>query len=395
MKMKLLQRGVVIVGGGIAGCSLAILLARRGVRVTVIEKQDVWRFNSSGIFVYSNGLAELEKVGVLPEILDAGFVIDGGRNIYFDQHGETITETVYPSAPGTALPAILGIRRAELHRVLADRMRALGVNIKLGMTVVSIDDPGDVGQPLVATLGDGSTLDADLLVGADGIRSQIRRMFWGDMEPHDTGFGVWRSIHARPTGLREKILMMGVGKRLGIMPISQDQLYIYATTNEPGHPRYESSTLHLTMREKFAEFTGPAKALLDDIRDPAQVVYTAVEEIRLPLPWHKGRVLLMGDAAHASTPFMGQGGTMAVEDGNVLAGLFEHGQDLPGVLREFGLRREPKCQFVQEVSRRVGEAGGLESEATCAARNDRMRAQAQADVDSFYRRLYEFDLAAA
>jgi len=393
--MKLLRRGVVIVGGGIAGCSLAILLAQRGVRVTVLEKQDVWRFNSSGIFVYSNGLAELEKVGVLPEILKTGFVIEGGRNIYFDQHGEVITETVYPSAPGTTLPSILGIRRAELHRVLTDRMRALGVAIRLGTTVLSIDDHADDGHPLVATLSDGSTLEADLLVGADGIRSQVRRMLWGDMEPDDTGFGVWRSIHARPPALREKILMMGVGKRLGIMPISEDQLYIYATTNEPGHPRYEPSALHLTMREKFAEFAGPATALLEDIRDPAQVVYTAVEEIRLPLPWHKGRVLLIGDAAHASTPFMGQGGTMAVEDGNVLADLLEGGTDLLGVLRQFGLCREPKCQFVQEVSRRVGEAGGLESAATCAARNDRMRVQAQGDVDSFYRRLHEFDLATA
>ncbi len=393
--MKLLQGGVVIVGGGIAGCSLAILLAQRGVRVTVIEKEDVWRFNSSGIFVYSNGLAELEKVGVLPEILDTGFVIEGGRNIYFDQHGEVITETVYPSAPGTSLPAILGIRRAELHRVLADRMRALGVHVKLGTTVVSIDDAAGDGQPLMAVLSDGRTLEADLLVGADGIRSQIRRMLWGAIEPHDTGFGVWRSIHARPVDLRQKIMMMGVGKRLGIMPISEDQLYVYATTNEPGHPRYAPATLHLTMREKFAEFTGPATALLDDIRDPAQVVYTAVEEIRLPLPWNQGRVLLVGDAAHASTPFMGQGGTMAIEDGNVLAGLLEGGTNLPAVLREFGLRREPKCQFVQEVSRRVGEAGGLESEATCAARNERMRAQAQADVNSFYRWLHEFDRATA
>jgi 2-polyprenyl-6-methoxyphenol hydroxylase-like FAD-dependent oxidoreductase len=388
--MKLLERGVVIVGAGIAGCSLAIRLAHRGVRVTVVEKQDAWRFNSSGIFVYSNGLAELEKVGVLPEILEAGFVIDEGRNIYFDQHGGLITETRYPSAPGTCLPAILGIRRAELHRVLADRMRSLGVSVRLGTTVLSINDTA--GMPLTVSLSDGNALQPDLLVGADGIRSQIRGMLWGDMEPQDTGFGVWRSIHKRPPALREKIMMMGAGKRLGIMPISQDQLYVYATTNEPGHPRYDAARLHLTMRDKFSEFSGPAKALLEDIREPSQVVYTAVEEIRLPLPWNKGRVLLVGDAAHASTPFMGQGGTMAIEDGNVLAGLLEGGEDLISVLGQFGLRREPKCQFVQDVSRRVGEAGGLESEATCAARNERMRDQAQADVDSFYGRLHAFDL---
>ncbi|MDB5966679.1 MAG: monooxygenase FAD-binding protein [Polaromonas sp.] len=389
-----LERGVVIVGGGIAGCALAIALAHRGVRVTVVEKQQVWGFHSSGIFVYSNGLAALDQVGVLPDILAAGFVIEQGRNIYYDQLGEVITETRYPSAPGTALPAIVGIRRADMHRVLAARMHALGIDVRLGCTVAAVDD-GAAAGPVRVTLDNGQHLEADLLVAADGIRSQLRGMLWGPLLPEDTGFGVWRSIHKRPDGLRDKIMMMGVGKRLGIMPISQDELYVYATTNEPGRPRYDPARLHLTMREKFAEFGGPAEALLQDIRDPSQVFYTAVEEIRLPLPWHKGRVLLVGDAAHASTPFMGQGGAMAIEDGNVLAGMLAKGTDLEQVLQDFGHRREPKCRFVQTVSRQVGEAGGMESADTCLARNARMRGQAQADVDSFYRRLHEFDLAAA
>lgn len=392
--MRLLERGVLIIGGGIAGCSLAIALAQRGIRVTVAEKLDAWHFHSSGIFVYSNGLAELQKLGVLPGILESGFAIEQGRNLYFDQHGELITETRYPSAPGTALPPILGVRRSEMHRVLADRMRSLGVEVRLGTTVASREDSPERGA-VIATLNDGSKIEASLMVGADGIRSQIRTMLFGVLEPEDTGFGVWRSIHRRPPELREKIMMMGVGKRLGIMPISQDQLYVYATSNEPGHPRYDPARLHLTMREKFAEFAGPAAPLLNDIRDPSQVFYTAVEEIRRPLPWSKGRVLLIGDAAHASTPFMGQGGTMAIEDSNVLASMLEEGKDVPQVLLEFGARRQPKCQFVQDVSRRVGEAGGMENADTCVARNARMRERAQADVDDFYRRLYEFDLSAA
>jgi 2-polyprenyl-6-methoxyphenol hydroxylase-like FAD-dependent oxidoreductase len=272
-------------------------------------------------------------------------------------------------------------------------MRSLGVDVRLGTTVASIEDSPERGV-VIATLNDGSRMEAGLMVGADGIRSNIRTMLFGVLEPEDTGFGVWRSIHRRPPELREKIMMMGVGKRLGIMPISQDQLYVYATSNEPGRPRYDPARFHLTMREKFAEFAGPATPLLNDIRDPSQVFYTAVEEIRLPLPWSKGRVLLIGDAAHASTPFMGQGGTMAIEDSNVLVSMLAEGQDVAQVLLEFGARRQPKCQFVQDVSRRVGEAGGMESANTCVSRNARMREQAQADVDNFYRRLYEFDLIA-
>lgn len=392
--MKRLQHGVVIVGGGIAGCTLAILLAGRGVAVTVVERQRQWQFHGSGIFVYSNGLAALQTIGVLPAILDSGFAIARGRNVYYDQRGEPITETFYPQAPGTELPAILGIRRAELHRILLERMQALQVQVRLDSTVATLDEP-DGGDVVRLRLADGTALRASLVIGADGVRSQLRSLLFGAVEPVDTGFGVWRSIHRRPAHLVDKIMMMGVGKRLGIMPISHEQLYVYATTNEPGHPFYEPATLHRTMREKFAEFEGPARAFLDDLREPTQAFYTAVEEIRLPLPWSRGRVGLIGDAAHASTPFMGQGGAMAMEDSIVLADMLARGDDVAQTLAAFGARRQPKCAFVQEASRRVGEAGGTESADSCVARNERMRAHAQADVDTFYRRLYAFDDVAA
>ncbi len=392
--MDRLQHGVAIVGGGIAGCTLAILLAERGVAVTLIERQQRWQFHGSGIFVYSNGLAALQTIGVLPAILASGFAIPRGRNIYYDHQGVPITETFYPSVPGTALAPILGIRRAELHRILLERMQALDVQVRLASTVLSIDDQAG-NDAVQLRLADGSTLQSSLVVGADGVRSQLRSMLFGAVEPVDTGFGVWRSIHRRPAHLVDKIMMMGVGKRLGIMPISDDQLYVYATTNEPGHPVYDTATLNQTMRTKFTEFGGPAQEFLDDLRNPVQAFYTVVEEVRLPLPWSRGRVALIGDAAHASTPFMGQGGAMAMEDSIVLVEMLAQGRDVAQTLVDFGRQRQPKCAFVQEASRRVGEAGGQENTSTCAARNARMREQAQADVDTFYRRLYALDVATA
>jgi 2-polyprenyl-6-methoxyphenol hydroxylase-like FAD-dependent oxidoreductase len=360
----ILTHGTLIVGGGIAGSALAIALASRGIRVTVVEKQSEWKFQSSGIFIYSNGLAALDRLGVLPQILEAGFVVADGKNVYLDHHGDPIVEVHYPDAVAGRVPPVIGIKRAEMHRVLAARMQALGVEVRLGTTIESIDDDAARG-PVRVRCSDGATLECDLVVGADGIRSDVRTQCFGPIAPLYTGFGVWRSIHRRPPEVIDKLLMMGIGKRFGVMPISQDTLYVYATSNEVDHPWYEPSQWHALMREKFDEFQGPARQFLDDLSPATETMYTAVEEIQMPLPWHRGRVQLIGDAAHASTPFMGQGGAMAIEDAVVLADMLAEHNDLEKTLEEFGERRYPRCSFVQEVSRRVGEAGGLENDASC------------------------------
>ncbi len=377
-------KNVLIVGAGIAGCSAAIILARQGFNITLIEKQSAWKFQSSGIFVYSNGLEAMKQVGVLDDILAAGFAIEDGKNIYLDHTGAPIVDVFYPTH-SPDIPPILGIKRSEIHRVLAARLSKLGVDIRLATTINTIDQSDN--ESVNVQLSDGTSGRYDLVLACDGIRSQVRQMVFPDIVPRSTHFGVWRSVHERPAGLTKKIMMMGIGKRLGIMPISHDKLYIFGTVSEPDSPWFDPADWPELMRSKFSEFQGPVRPLLDEVSDKTEVLYTLVEEIVAPLPWHKGRVLLMGDAAHASTPFMGQGGAMAIEDAVVLGDLFqEHGHQ-SGVLNLFGQRRLPVCQFVQEASRRVGEAGAQEDPETCLKRNQVMQSGAQQHVDQFYSRL--------
>ena len=382
-----MQHGVVIVGGGIAGSALAIALARRGITTTLVEREANWAPASSGIFIYSNGLQALDRLGVLDEICASGWVSPDGDNLYLTASGETITNTVYPGI-GERVPAIVGIRRLELHRVLATAVEKLGVTVRLCVTVISIDD-ADSTRPVTVTLSDGTSLTCDVLVGADGIRSQIRTHLFGPIEPTYTGLGVWRSTHAKPASIDTKIMMMGVGTRLGIMPISRDELYIFGTTAEPGKPYYARETWPDEMRRKFAAFKGPAAALLDEIKHANQVFYTAIEEVHLPLPSSRGPVVLVGDAAHSSSPFMGQGGAMALEDALVLAEMLSAAGDVPGALTAFSTRRFERCKFVQDESRKVGQAGAIEDLKATAIRNERMRDGAQREVDKFYARILE------
>ena len=375
---------ILIVGGGIAGCCAAISLTQVGHRVRIVEKQDAWRFQSSGIFVYANGLVSLQRLGLLDDILAAGFPVPGGRNAYYDHRGAHIVDTIYPAARDGRIPAILGIKRAEMHRVMSARVAALGVPVQLGTTVKALDQ---LEGGVAAALSDGSTARFDLVIGADGVRAATRRMIGFDVDPRYTGFGVWRAVHERPPGLIDKIMMMGPAKRFGIMPISDDLLYTFGTLAEPKDRRYDPADWPAEMRRKFAEFGGPAEPFLSDLNAGSEVLYTAIEEVVLPLPWHRGRVLLIGDAAHASTPFMGQGGAMAMQDAVILTKALDAARSLDDALERFGNARLPVCQFVQDVSRAVGEAGAQEIEGALDDRNAELRQTAQAKVDGFYRKL--------
>jgi 2-polyprenyl-6-methoxyphenol hydroxylase-like FAD-dependent oxidoreductase len=271
-----------------------------------------------------------------------------------------------------------------MHRVLSAQLDALGVPVRLGTTVQALQQDGAAVQ---VSFSDGGTAAFDLVVGADGIRSGLRALLWPEVQPAYSGFGVWRSVHRRPPALVDKIMMMGLGKRLGIMPISQERLYIFGTVALPRGTWFDPARWPETMRASFAEFGGPVRPFLDEISADSEVLYTAVEEVVMPLPWHQGRVVLIGDAAHASTPFMGQGGALAVQDAVVLARLLEGGTPVPAALAAFGERRAPVCRFVQEASHRVGQAGAEQDPARHAQALQALPASAQGHVDGFYRQL--------
>lgn len=378
------HKNVLIIGGGIGGCAAAIALAKEGHSVRIAEKQAEWAFHSSGIFIYSNGLEVLSDLGVLSEILEAGFAIPGGANAYYNNRGNPLVTTVYPTARGGSVPAIVGMKRAELHRVLANRMAELDVPVDLATTVASIDQTP---EQVHVTFSDGRKASYDLVIGADGLRSSTRAQIGIDIQPVYSGFGVWRSVHKRPADLTDKIMMMGPAKRFGIMPISDDLLYTFGTVKEDEGVFFPKDSWPETMRARFAEFEGPAGQFLDVLNETSEIIYTAVEEVRLPLPWHRGRVVLIGDAAHASTPFMGQGGAMAMQDAVILARLVSSPLPVEEALEKFGEIRLPVCKFVQDVSRAVGEAGAREIDEGMEERHAEFAAAAQSAVDAFYDRL--------
>jgi 2-polyprenyl-6-methoxyphenol hydroxylase-like FAD-dependent oxidoreductase len=363
-------KNVLIVGGGIGGLTLAVALGRQGLKAEVVELKPEHSVHGVGIIQPGNALRALRTLGLLDVCLSEGFQTD--HYVMYDADGEFIARMQLLRIAGATTPAVNGMPRTALHRILTDAAEAAGARIRLGLTVSAITSHED---RVDVVLSDGSKETYDLVVGADGIRSRVRQIIFGRHQgPQFTGHGVWRFTVQRNPEIDHQIMLYGVGVKAGVMPVSNDQMYLLLVTNEPGNPWMPPESLDRLLRERLRSFTAPiVTAIRDQIVDPSKVIYGPIEEVILPPPWYRGRVLLIGDAAHASGPHVSQGATMAIEDAIVLAELVGQGLPAEFVLGQFMGRRYARCKFVQDVSRQVGDDGNISDPVACAARNARMR----------------------
>ena len=368
--MKPIER-VLIVGGGIGGLSLAVALGRQGIKATIVEIKPGHNVYGVGIIQPGNALRALNTLGLMERCLAKGYQLD--HYVTYDGDGDFIARMQLLRIAGPNIPAVNGLPRPALHRILVDAATAVGAQIRLGISVEAIEQLN--GQVIVA-LTDGSREAYDLVVGADGIRSRMRTLLFGDQfDPQYTGQGVWRFTIERPPEIDHQIMYFGVGLKAGIMPVSRSQMYLLLVTNEPGNPWMKSDQFPRMLRERLAPFGAPlVRKIRDQIEDMSAIIYSPIEEVIIPSPWYRGRVLLIGDAAHASGPHVSQGATMAIEDAVVLAELVAHGESVEKTLAKFMERRYERCKFVQDVSRQIGQEGNLEDPLLCQQRNERMRA---------------------
>lgn len=367
--MKPMSR-ILIVGGGIGGLSLAVALGRRGIKANLIEIKPEHNVHGIGIIQPGNALRVLNTLGLMEPCLAEGFHLD--HYITYDGRGEFIARMQLLRIAGTDIPAVNGLQRPVLHRILVDAAKTVGAQIRLGLSLESIEQDGD---EVAVVLTDGSRESYDLVVGADGIRSRVRTLLFKDRYgPRFTGHGVWRFTTERPAEIDHQIMFLGVGVKAGIMPVSQDQMYLLLVTNEPGNPRMDNSRLPQLLRQRLEPFEAPlVSRIRERIKDSSPVIYGPIEEVIIPSPWYKGRVLLIGDAAHASGPHVSQGATMAIEDAAVLAELIAERKSADATLAAFMDRRYERCKFVQDVSRQIGQQGNLDDPILCEQRNKRMR----------------------
>ena len=252
-------------------------------------------------------------------------------------------------------PPLNGIPRPVLHDILQRAVLGCGANVKVGETVTELaqrDDGVDV------VFSDGDKGSYDLLVGADGLYSQTREVLFGaTVEPHYTGQASFRYNLPRIEGLdRIEVYIGGINGTAGFVPLTDELMYMLFILAWPEDERQQDrARLDAVMRSKLEPFTAePIAAHREQITDPAKVVYRPVDNIILPSPWFRGRALLIGDAAHGTSPHAGQGAAQAIEDGVVLAEEIASGKSAEDVLESFMARRYERCKQVVELSGAIG-----------------------------------------
>jgi 2-polyprenyl-6-methoxyphenol hydroxylase-like FAD-dependent oxidoreductase len=335
---------VLVIGGGIGGLTAAIALRQRGFAVVVIEQDPDWAVYGVGILQQANVVRAMAQLGLLRDYLGAGFGFDAIE--LYAPTGQRLAVLPSPRLI-ESYPPNIGIGRRALHKVLGDRTRASGAQVRLGVTADRLQDDG---ASVAVGFSDGSTARFDLVIGADGLYSRTRQQIFPDApSPAFTGQSVWR--HNFPRSPDVVNLHNYVGPRgIGLAPLSADLMYLFLTTPEPGNPRFERVGLAAAMRERLANPPPALVPLVAQIVDDAQVVYKPLEWIFLTGPWHRGRVVLLGDAVHATTPHLGQGAGMAIEDSVVLAEELSRAGTPEQAFTAFRTRRFERCQYLVEAS---------------------------------------------
>ncbi|WP_416462443.1 FAD-dependent monooxygenase [Sphingomonas sp. VDB2] len=351
------KRSILVIGGGIAGMSFAIRARELGHPVDLVEADPDWRVAGAGISITGPTYRAIKRLGLLDEVMTEGFYI--GTGSYICAPDGTVVAEVPMQRLEPDLPTAGGILRPRLHRILSGRVRELGVLVRLGTTVVELTDEG---RSVRASFGDGDCGDYDMVVGADGAFSSTRdRLFPDAPEPRYTGQYCWRMLAARPTEIDRPFFFLTGEVTAGLMPCSEEHMYLWLLENAPMRRRIDDARAAAGLRELLAPFGGPLGRLRDTIDSTTHVISRPLDALLLQRPWHKGKVVLIGDAAHATTPHLASGAGIAIEDALVLAECLAEGGEVEAIFSRFTERRWERCRLVVESSVEIGamqQAGG-------------------------------------
>ncbi len=357
-------RHAVVVGAGIGGLGAALGLRKAGWRVTVLDRVQRFEPVGAGITLMPNALRALDELGVgtgfreLAAAQPAGGLRSSSGRWLSRWDGEALQRLL--GAPMVAL------HRAQLHRMLRSALPPESVRTGVPVTGVSTQPAGD-GRLRVQHAGSVRVDDTDLVVAADGIDSRLRTQLWPEAAgPAYCGITTWRGITPAPPGPPLEVTQSwGRGSEFGIVPLADGRIYWFGAVEAP--PGDYRDDERAAVRARFADWHSPIPELIDA---GEVVLHHDIDHLpALPRSFVRGQVVLLGDAAHAMTPHLGQGGCQALEDAVVLAAAVANESDVPTALATYDRQRRPRAEAVVRAAARVRRINALTNPLAIAARN--------------------------
>lgn len=349
-----LIRKALIVGGGVGGMCAAIELRKLDMDVDLVEINPHWAPDGAGITISNPSLRALRQVGVVDEVLRLG---GHWTQIELCDAQGRVTRTVAldRSVGGEDLPAAAGILRPVLADILGNATQKAGAQVRLGVTVTALTQDED---GVDVRFSDGTQDRYELVIGADGVQSKVRAHVRPDVQgPRFSGQGSWRAVVPRLS--RHSVICMGQTTKAGMNPISETECYLFVLDKRKGMDFIAPSEWPEKLAELLHEFGGPVADFREGIRlgtlPNPRVLYRPLAGHMIAPPWHRGRVVLLGDAIHATTPHLASGAGIAIEGALVLADELRRRHSLQGALHAYAGRHYDRAWLVVSSSGRMGE----------------------------------------
>ena len=350
----------IIIGGGIGGVTAAIALKQAGLDVTVFERAEELQEVGSGLPLWTNALRALHKIGLTDDLEQSGVQVTSVRVSTWN--GDTLTDTRNDKHLRRLGTITIVVHRAELLALL---LKTLGEDrVQLGMTCIGFTQ---YATGVSARFADGQEVRGDVLIGADGIHSVIRTQLYGLIKPRYVGYTCWRGLaHTSRTGL--ETWAWGKGCQFGITPMSQGRAYWFVQKYAPEGGKDKPGGRKKEILKLFHDWHDPIPAVIEATAE-TDILRNDIYELKHLRQWSHGRVTLLGDAAHAMTPNLGQGACQAIEDAVALGGYLKGTPKIAAALKSYEKRRVTRANRIAGLAHFIGQAVQWENPILSVPRN--------------------------
>ncbi len=375
---------IAIIGGGIAGLTTAIAFQKAGYAPVVFEAAETLKPVGAGLGLAANAIKALAKLGIKDKVVEKGRILSSFT--IKDEKDKTITYTDSVKISRDYGLDNFTIHRAALHEALLSEIPKAQLYTGKKCTDIIVQESN-----IQLLFKDGSSFNTDYLIAADGIHSPVRQKLVPASVPRFAGYTCWRAVIDNNTlKIDNSYEIWGSKGRFGAVPLADNKLYWFSTVNStPNNARFKNFTL-LNLKDWFKEYPVEIKAILSQTSEDA-LIWNDIIDLK-PIPQYAfGNILLLGDAAHATTPNMGQGACQAIEDAAVLYDELLKGGELSSVFLRFEKRRLKRTHFITNQSARIGKIAQATHPLMIKVRNALFRSIPGNIKDKQFKKLYNTD----